>query len=45
MCWMFAGRRDPVMARSTRPDNLRVVDGKGRNPGVRCMAVFANRAG
>ena len=45
MRWVLANGNHTVMTRATSPNNLSVVDSKGRNPGVRRMAVFADNAG
>ncbi len=45
MRWVFANSYHTVMTRATGANNLSVVDIKGRNPGVRRMAIFADNAG
>ena len=45
MRWMLANGYHTIMTRAASPNNLSVVDSKGRNPGVRCMAIFAYNAG
>jgi len=41
---ILAGRGETIMARTTRTEDLRVVDGVGRRPDVAVVAVFANIA-
>ena len=45
MRWVFANSYDTVMTRAASANNLSVIDSKGRNPGVRRMAIFADNAG
>ena len=45
MRWVFANGYHTVMTRAASSNNLSVVDTKGRNPGVRRMAIFADNAG
>lgn len=45
MRWVFANGYHTVMTRAASPNNLSVVDSKCRNPGVRCMAIFADDTG
>ena len=42
---VFANRYYTVVAGAAGADNLSVVDRKGRNPGIRCMAIFADYTG
>jgi len=42
---VFADGYHTVMTRAAGPNYLGVVDCKGRNPGVWCMAIFADDAG
>jgi len=45
MCRVFANSYHAIMTRAAGPNNLGVVDSKGRDPGIRCMAIFADDAG
>jgi len=45
MRWVFANGYHTVMTRATSSNNLSVVNRKCRNPGVRCMAIFADNTG
>ena len=45
MRWVFADGYHTVMTRAAGPNYLGVVDCKGRNPGVWCMAIFADDTG
>ncbi len=45
MRWVFANGYHTVMARATSPNNLSVVYRKCWNPGIRCMAIFADNTG
>jgi len=45
MRWVFANGYHTVMTRATSPNNLSVVNRKCRNPGIRCMAIFADNTG
>ena len=45
MRWVLANGNHTVMTRATSPNNLSVVDSKGRDPGVWCMAIFADDTG
>lgn len=45
MCGMFAGGRDAIVAGTTRSDDLGVIHGECRNPGIRRMAILANIGG
>ena len=42
---VFANSYHTVMTRTASPNYLGVVDCKGRNPGVWCMAIFADDTG
>ena len=42
---VFADGYHAVMTRAASPNYLGVVDCKGRNPGVWCMAIFADDTG
>lgn len=45
MCGVFAGGRNAIVARAAGTDNLSMVDGVGRYPRIRGMAIFTNVAG
>jgi len=45
MRWVFANGYHTVMTRATSPNNLSVVNRECWNPGVRCMAIFADNTG